>query len=168
MKTAIISAFFLAVPATWAATLSHDYNLTSAALNSDGGSVTASGYSFGADQGLNVSSFLSNTGDYSILIDFSFTDLSGYRKILDFQNLASDNGLYNLSTDLNYYNFAFGPNGAFTADTLARVIVTRDASTGLFVGYVNGVQQIIGVVFARAKFTTNAPASPEPSISRRP
>jgi hypothetical protein len=91
---------------------------------------------------LNGSSELSNVANYSILMDFSFDTLAGFRKILDFKNLASDNGLYNLSTALNYFNFTTGPTGAFTPGTLARVIITRDSGTGLVTGYVNGVQQI--------------------------
>ena len=150
MKTVSLCSLLLALPSAWGATITHDYNLTnslndlvgSTPLNSDGGSVTGAGYAFGADQGLNVSSALSNAGNYSILMDFSFQVLSGYRKILDFKNLASDNGLYNLNTDLNYYNFSFGPTGALTADTLARVIITRDSNTQLVTGYVNGVSEI--------------------------
>jgi hypothetical protein len=149
VKTLSLCTLFLAIPSVWASTLTHDYDLTNSLndligttpLNSDGGSVTAAGYSFAADQGLNVSSALSNIGDYSLLIDFSFQDLSGFRKILDYKNLASDNGVYNLSTDLNYFNFDFGPAGAFTADTEARVIVTRDSATDVVTGYVDGVSQ---------------------------
>jgi hypothetical protein len=149
MKATLVCSLLLALPTLQAATLTHTYDLTSAltdlvgstSLNSDGGSVGPAGYAFGANQGLNVGSALTNVGDYSILVDFSFQDLSGFRKILDFKDLTSDNGVYNLSTNLNYFNFSFGPNGAFTANTLARVIVTRDSGTGLEVGYVNGVQQ---------------------------
>jgi hypothetical protein len=142
-------ALFLALPLS-GATLTHDYNLTSslndlvgsAPLNGDGGAVTALGYSFLAQQGLNVSSVLTNVGDYSILMDFSFQDLSNFRKILDFKNLASDDGLYNLNTDLNYFSFSFGPSGSFSPDTPARVVITRDAATKQVVGYVNGVEDV--------------------------
>jgi hypothetical protein len=84
---------------------------------------------------------LTDVADYSFLMDFSFQDLAGFRKILDYKNLASDNGVYNLSTDLNYFNASFGPNGAFTANTPARVVVTRDAATQVVTGYVDGVSQ---------------------------
>jgi hypothetical protein len=149
VKAISLSTFFLCLPAVWGSTLTHDYNLTnslndlvgSTPLNGDGGSISGAGYTFAANQGLNVSS-ASNVADYSILMDFSFQDLSGYRKILDYKNLASDNGLYNLNTDLNYFNFSFGPTGAFTANTLARVVITRDSTTQLVTGYVNGVSQI--------------------------
>ncbi len=53
-----------------------------------------------------------------------------------------DFSFLDVSTDLNYYNFSFGPNGSSTANTLARVVVTRDAATGLVVGYVNGAPEI--------------------------
>jgi hypothetical protein len=151
VKTISLCALFLALPTVWGATITHDYNLTnslndlvgSTPLVSDGGSITATGYAFGADQGLNVSSALLNPGNYSILMDFSFHDLTGYRKILDFKNLASDNGLYNLNTELTYFPFVVGPTGAFTADTLARVVLTRDSGAQTVTGYVNGVSEIL-------------------------
>jgi hypothetical protein len=104
-------------------------------LNSDGGSIGGPGYAFAPIRGLNVSSALSNVAEYSRLIDFSFQTLSGYRKIVDYKDGASDNGVYNLNTGLNYFNSAFGPNGALTGDTLARLIVTRDSATNLITRY---------------------------------
>jgi hypothetical protein len=149
MKTVSLCALFLALPVAWGSTLTHDYNLTnslndlvgSTPLISDGGSIGPAGYTFGTNQGLNVSSALTDVADYSFLMDFSFQDLSGYRKILDYKNLASDNGVYNLSTDLNYFNASFGPTGAFAANTPARVVITRDAATQVVTGYVDGVSQ---------------------------
>ena len=72
-------------------------------------------YTFGAQQGLSLSSAFSGiqNADYSIYLNFEFDTLSGFRKILDFKNLASDDGLYNLSTNLNYFNFATGPTAVF-------------------------------------------------------
>jgi hypothetical protein len=150
VKTISLCTLFLALPTVWGATITHDYNLTSSLndlvgstpLVSDGGAITATGYAFGADQGLNVSSALTDAGNYSILMDFSFHDLGGFRKILDFKNLASDNGLYNLNTELEYFNFSVGPAGALAVDTLARVILTRDSTTQTVTGYVNGVSEL--------------------------
>jgi hypothetical protein len=150
VKTTLLWILFLAIPAARGEVLTHSYNLTSSlndlvgstALNADGGTITDAGYAFGPDQGLNVSSVLSDTGNYSIVIDFSFQTLDGYRKILDFKNQASDDGLYDLNTDLNYYNFSFSPPGVFSADVPARVVLTRDSSDDDVVGYVNGVEQI--------------------------
>jgi hypothetical protein len=81
------------------------------------------------------------SASYSIFLNFEFDELSGFRKILNFKNLASDDGVYNLSTDLNYFNFSFGPTGAFTAGTFEQVVLTRDGATGLVIGFVNGVEQ---------------------------
>jgi hypothetical protein len=135
-----------------AASLIHDYtfqntladSLGGPSLTSLGGTLGAGTYTFGAEQGLSLSGALtaSQAANYSVYMDFDFDDLTGYRKILDFKNLASDNGLYDLSTDLNYYNFSFGPSGAFTAGIFAQVVLTRDSVSGLLTGYVNGVEQI--------------------------
>src|SRR5437588_8726736 len=148
LKAISLCALLLAVPAAWGATLTHDYDLTSsfndqvgsAALVSLGGSIGGSGYTFAANQGLNLSSALSNIANYSILVDFSFQTLSSFRKIIDPQNLSTDNGLYELDTGLAYGLTpvglsAFGLGGAFTANTPARVIVTRDSATQDVFGY---------------------------------
>ena len=113
---------------------------SSATMTADGGTLTSAGYVFGADQGLNVSNLVTN--NYSILLTFELSDTSGYRKLIDFKNQASDNGLYNLDTDLNYYNFAFGPAGPIQPGVQTTVVLTRDSATQLVTGYVDGVQQI--------------------------
>src|SRR5579872_1794848 len=110
MKASALCTLLLALPTVWGATLTHNYDLTNSlndlvgsdTLTGDGGLVTASGYVFAANQGLTVSSALTNTGNYSIVMDFSFHDLGGYRKILDFEDLTSDLGLYNLNTALDF------------------------------------------------------------------
>jgi hypothetical protein len=132
--------------------LIHDYefsgnlndSLGGPSLTSLGGTVGPSSYVFGAQQGLSLSSALTaaQSSTYTIDLSFEFDTLGGYRKILDFKNRASDNGLYNRSTALVYYNFAFGPTGALTPGTYTRVDLTRDNSSGLVVGYINGVQQL--------------------------
>jgi hypothetical protein len=137
------------IPAS-AATLEHVYNFQNSLadslggpnLTSLGGTIGATSYTFGAQQGLSLSGALLNDDSYSIFMNFEFDTLTGFRKIVDFKDLASDNGLYNLSTALNYYNFATGPTGVFTPGVFAAVTITRDSSTGLVVGYVNGVPEI--------------------------
>jgi hypothetical protein len=146
---AVVLATGLASVAS-AASLAHDYELNGSladslsgpSLVSDGGTIGANVYTFGADQGLNLSNALTNAGDYSIETRFEFDTLSGFRKIIDFKNLASDNGLYDLSTALNYFNFTTGPNGAFSAGQFADLVLTRDSATNQVTGYVNGVEQI--------------------------
>jgi len=131
------------------ADLIHDYefngnlndSLGGPSLLSLGGTIGASSYTFGAEQGLSLSNALTTAGTYTIDLSFELDDLSGYRKILDFKNLASDNGLYNLNTALVYYNFGSGPDGSLAPATDVRVDLTRDAATNLVTGYVNGVAQ---------------------------
>ena len=157
-KIGIVILLSLAVllgPASgWGATLVRDYELNGSfadalggpAINPDGGILNATNYSFGANQGLNVVNAVAphdySTSDYSIETTFSFSTLSGFRKIIDFLDRTSDNGLYNLNTALNFFPVTTGPSNAFQPDVFAHLVVTRDAATNQFVGYVNGAQQI--------------------------
>jgi hypothetical protein len=111
------------------------------ALVPNGGTLTATNYSFQPNQGLSLSSGLPNPFDYSIVTDFAFTTLTNFRKIIDFKNLVQDTGLYNLDTRLDFFNAQAGPLGALTANQVARVVLTRDAASTNVVGYVNGAQQ---------------------------
>jgi hypothetical protein len=115
------------------------------ALTADGGTLNASNYTFGANQGLTLTggfgpSGVGNfAGSYSIVLDFTFDNLSGFRKIIDFQDKTSDNGTYNLNTAINFFPAITGPSGALTTTNEARVVLTRDGTT--VAGYVNGVSQ---------------------------
>jgi len=104
--------------------------------------VSASGYSFAARQGLSLSNAFVDFTNYSILLDFSFTDLTGYRKIVDFLNLASDNGLYNLAQSLDFFPVANSGTADFAVNQPVRVILTRASSGNTVTGYVNGVSKI--------------------------
>jgi len=111
-------------------------------LVASGGTVNASAYSFGPSQGLALSDAFANTGNYSIELVFSFSDLDYWRKIIDFKDLTSNNGLYNdPSNSLYFYNRAAGPAGAMRKDIRANLVVTRDATNDQFIVYVDGVQQ---------------------------
>ena len=148
MKKFLVSTIFCALAAS-GATLTHDYNLTgslndlvgSTPLISDGGTVGGTGYTFTANQGLHVSSVLASVLDYSILTDFSFQTVIGFLKIVDLKDRSSDNGLYNLGGALNFYNVVTGAGTPFTANTQARVVITRDFSTQTLTGYFNGISQ---------------------------
>jgi hypothetical protein len=89
------------------------------------------------------SSILPNVGNYSIVTDFSFTDLNGYRKIVDFKDLGSDNGFYNLNSSPVFYNGGLAASGTatFQSNQLSRVVITRDANSNLFSTYVDGTLQ---------------------------
>ena len=60
--------------------------------------------------------------------------------LADWSGRASDDGLYVLNGDINFYNQAFGPAGQITAGDLFTVTLTRDASS-LVNGYINGILQ---------------------------
>jgi hypothetical protein len=132
-----------------AASLTHRYDLKGSSADAFGGSslqlgggtLSGIGYTFGANQGLSLSNAV-NPGSYSIVMDFSIDDTSSYRKLIDFKDLSSDNGLYNVFGSLDFYVFGdiSGPTSPFSNGVLSRLVVTRDASN-LFAGYVNGVLQ---------------------------
>lgn len=137
-------------PAACAQTPSHVYDLNGsladalggpAITNSLGGTLGANGVTFNANQGLSLSDVLSST-TYSIETQFSLANLGEYRKIIDFKNRTSDNGLYNRSGKLTFFNaLGTGSEAAITADTLTHLVVTRDGATNAFTGYINGVSQ---------------------------
>src|SRR5206468_8411020 len=51
--------------------------------------------------------------DYSIETTFSFSQLSSFRKILDFKDRTVDAGLYNSNGALDFFPLPAGPPGAF-------------------------------------------------------
>jgi hypothetical protein len=132
-------------PSAQAASISHLYELNNSladskggqSLVSNGGTVSASGYAFDADEGPSLSNSVNST-NYSILMDFSLSQLDGYRKIIDFKDRTSDNGLYNYEKQLSFYPGTTGGN-SFTVDTPVRLILTRNSSTSTVAGYVNGM-----------------------------
>lgn len=141
----IFGALSLASSLALAATPSHLYDLNNTLadsmggpdLVSFGGSLTASEYQFGANQGLSLSGVLGSV--YTIDTVVALDEVGGYRKLVDFKALGSDNGFYLLFGQLNFY-----PVDTGSANTIpnqwARFTLTRDAA-GLTSGYVNGVQQ---------------------------
>lgn len=109
-------------------------------LTPSGGTLSASGYTFAPNQGLSLSNALANGGNYSIDLTFSLTDLSGYRKLLDFKNLGSDDGLYLLNGQLNFFPVVTGPT-VIAPNQSVTVDLTRNAATQVVTGSLNGVQQ---------------------------
>jgi len=130
------------------AQLLHDYELNGDYLDAfggnpmipNGGSLTATEYVFGPDQGPNVSGVI-DPGTYCIQLKFTPMATTGWRKILDFKNRTSDNGLYIFNSKLQFYPYPPGPDIAFSPGVPVTVLFTRDATTGEMNGYVNGVWQ---------------------------
>ncbi|MFO1228002.1 PEP-CTERM sorting domain-containing protein [Roseateles sp.] len=136
-----------------AAVLTHDYQLNGSladafggpSLVALGGSLTGDGrYAFGPNQGLKLTGGLDNTSVWSIDFRASYSSLSGtWKKLVDFQNLATDAGLYFVANGngngLQYYPSAAGASQIDTG-TDYTIALTRDASNALR-GYVNGTLQ---------------------------
>jgi hypothetical protein len=141
-------------------------------LIASGGTVSANGYSFGAEQGLSVAGVFKNDADYSILLQYEFTHFSGglgYNKLIDFTNLLGigsvDPGLY-VTKDgaLNYWDGPTStnpPSPPMLPSTFYDVVLTRDASTKQVTGYVDGLQYITFTDNSyRVKATLKKPTDP--------
>lgn len=111
------------------------------ALSPRGGALVPGGYRFAENQGLTLTGALP-AEVYTVDLVFSFDVLGdgSWRKILDFKDLGSDNGLYTYGAMLQFVvvagtTFANAPPG-LTAQTTMRVTLARDAK-GATLGYVN-------------------------------
>lgn len=84
------------------------------------------GFKIDIDQAISTS--------YTIGVRFSFTSTgSGYRKIIDYKNSASDTGFYFLGGRLNFYPYGTGTTNVAN-DQVVDIIATRK-SDGLFTAY---------------------------------
>ncbi len=83
-------------------------------------------------------------GTYTMVVLFELDSVSGFRRIIDFKNGGSDNGLYVQDSNLSFYRhpqaIVQGAGAPIAANTYVQVALTRD-SGGTVVGYVDGVQQ---------------------------
>lgn len=108
----------------------------SATMTANGGSLTATQYVFGANQGLTLTGAANSLSDYSIEMEFNLATVSGFNKILDFKNLTSDRGLYVAFGGIRFFDLATG--GSIAANTPVRVVLTRTAATDELRVFVNG------------------------------
>ncbi|MFN7923243.1 MAG: PEP-CTERM sorting domain-containing protein [Bryobacteraceae bacterium] len=157
----------LAVPAAFGATLIHDYqfqgnlndSLGGPALTSNGGTTNPADYTFGANQGLSLSNGFMNgvtpfADNYTMLIRFVFPRVNStdtFAKILDFKNMASDNGLYSeqspsggtsaLLASFLGAGSAISPSQVIFNGTPVTIVLSRNSVTGAFKAYAGGVLQ---------------------------
>ena len=113
------------------------------AMVPNGGTLGATGYAFAISQGPAVSNALANAGEYSIETVFRIDAVSGYRSLLNFNNLSADNAVYCRDGGVLFYNYSSGATS--TSDLVAgqthRLVVTRNATTKVTTAYVDGVQK---------------------------
>ncbi len=92
-------------------------------LTDSGGVIGGGRYSFLSNQGLRLASALPSTTDYGIEIRLQINDsVAGFNKLIDFQDLASDLGLYELNGTIDF--FTTGPN-------MGSVALNTDFTVGL-------------------------------------
>ncbi|GAA4409906.1 hypothetical protein GCM10023089_23550 [Quisquiliibacterium transsilvanicum] len=110
------------------------------AINAGGtdGTIGASGFSFPANAGLQLTNGLFDAADYSIEMAFSFDAISSWRRIIDFKNRSTDLGLYNFNGAIQFYPFTTG-SGIFSPGGMVNIIVTRDDATDAFNVYAGGL-----------------------------
>lgn len=145
----LLLGFSLAATRALAAVVVHEYalrgtlddNQGGTSLASLGGQITALGYVFAANQGLTLSSSALSPANFSLELSFKFNDTGGYRKIADFHDRADDSGFYQLNGSLNFYPVVTADTADFVADTNVHVVLTRDGTSNLVTGYVNGQQR---------------------------
>ena len=151
-RRTLLATVFGAFPLAWSAPApTHRYELDGnfndalggPSLTGGGGTLSSASYDFGANQGLSLSNALSGGTDYTILLEFSFANLNGYHKVVDFLNRTSDNGLYTNGNRLFFYYGSYIGSTLLTANTLATCVITRSSTiSGQPVTvYLNGMQQ---------------------------
>ena len=106
----------------------------------DGTSTTVLSFSQGNGVSLSPTSGVVANDTYTIVMLFSLQATSGYRRLIDFKNAGSDNGLYAQYGHLYFYPSAYASPVSIPANTWVQLVLTRD-NTGTVTGYVDGVQQ---------------------------
>ena len=104
------------------------------------GSVSGGLYTFQQGAGLALTSQLPGSV-YTIDMSVSFDAVDGYRKLVSFNDLGSDAGLYILNGTLNLFPEPDTSGAVVTAGVPFDVSISRNAA-GLVTGYVNGVQEL--------------------------
>lgn len=126
------------------AELIHQYRLNNSlvddfggpSLVGNGGSFTADRYVFGANQGLTLNENLGSV--YTIDFVYNFSNQTSYRKLIDYRNRTSDNGVYtHTGRALFYVSGTYGGTGTQMLPNVdSQLTVTRDAS-GAMKAFVN-------------------------------
>jgi hypothetical protein len=147
-----------------AVVLLHEYTFNGTLNDSQGGPAIASEgghlntgttYTFGANQGLTLTSpGLTNPGTYSIEMRLSLDAVVGGRdrpwiKLIDFKNLTSDAGLYSYNPEttadsaaaLQFFTHT-ATSDVFMPGQFVHVVITRDDATKQVTAYGGGGSQL--------------------------
>lgn len=150
LRSAALAAALL-VSASSAQAQTHIYRLNNSfadqlagpSLVGNAASLSSLGYDYSAGSSLSLSNVFTSPV-YSIIIRHRVLNpTSNWHKLVDFQNLTSDNGYYSdMSASANFFNGVENSvvTGAYTPESIRLTGITRDA-TGLFTVYVNNVLQ---------------------------
>ena len=68
---------------------------------------------------------------YTIVVLFSFDNIGGYKRIIDFKNRKSDTGLYTFGTNIKFYNVKTGTGNQVKKNVFLQVVITRDKDKNL-------------------------------------
>ena len=110
-------------------------------FTADGGTgVTVLRFAGGRGLALAPTTHVIRGSGYSIEILFRFDLLDGYRKVIDFKNGSTDDGLYLLDGCLIFFPKEQDALTRIGSDSYVQIVLTRDAADRV-VGYVDGVRQ---------------------------
>lgn len=94
---------------------------------------------------------------YTIALKFSFSQVTSWRKIIDYEDRVSDNGFYYYSSKLQFYNGGqtFNSTTTYPANTVLDLVVVRESTnpsnpsvlTGTFTVYAVGADNSLTQLF---------------------
>ncbi len=95
-------------------------------------------YTFDANEGLGLIADIGLAGNYSFGLRFSFQDVAGFRKIIDFSGLLSGIGLYILDGKLTFFNGLGSGSTDILANEVIDLVITRSSADNTVNVYLNG------------------------------
>lgn len=84
---------------------------------------------------------------YTIALKFSFAQVSGWRKIIDYENRATDNGFYYYGSKLQFYNggSTFNSTTTYPANTVLDLVIVRESTNPSNPSVLTGTFTVYGV-----------------------
>lgn len=68
-------------------------------------------------------------GVYSLVLFLRLENINGYRKLIDYNNLAGDPGVYVKDAQLNLYPIDIHPSATWQTNKYTQLVMTRDATS---------------------------------------